>query len=150
MAERQSPDGGEDNNLSTKAVKGENLLKNSVSVATELSTINLNEENISKLMLPSSEKSKYFPPLRDGEDLHSLDIKSTRTGTKQDSRSDDIELIFKDMEPVILQTATMNISGVSSKIQKSKFEPVDVDLDSVSGWEDDESESDVIGMKETN
>ena len=135
LTERQSPDGDEDHDVSTRAII--DITVQSIPPTSEIATVESVEDNVSKLIL-SSHKPHYSPQLRD-DDLNLLDIKSSRT--KKDT-TDDIELLFKDlnMEPVILQTATVNISDVSPKVQKNKFEAVDVDLDDINGWEDDESE----------
>lgn len=71
------------------------------------------------------------------EDLSSLDVKCSRS--KQDSKFDDIDLMFKAMEPVILKTEIIEICRKNEMVTKknSKFEAIDVELENFDGWGDE-------------
>lgn len=67
------------------------------------------------------------------EDLNTLDIKCSKS--KNDDIDNDIESIFKDMEPVISKTAVVKVTSTNA----SKFKAVDVDVSDCGGWGDDDA-----------
>lgn len=67
------------------------------------------------------------------EDLSKLDVKCSKS--KNDSLDNDIEQMFKDMEPVISKTAVYKVSEMGNA-NKFKVAQVDCELDG-EGWGDD-------------
>jgi len=156
LPERLSPDGGEDSEETTFTqdindvvqidtesydITQENKMHDSI-----LSKPKLNAsltKNTSAVEVLNIEKSKIKPSRKNTtytcsrqveEDLSTLDVKCSRS--KHDAQFDDIELIFKDMEPKISRTAIMKIP-VTNETTKNKFRATEIDGDNFDGWGDE-------------
>lgn len=149
LSERPSPDGGEDLEEITLAQDVPIAIKIHNNLEDHASKLSLSESKLDILSLEDSTivevvdpKPKTKPILRDvtcpplkrlEEDLLTLDVKCSRS--KHDTQLNDIELIFKDMEPVISRTAIMKIPEVKTKVDK--FTVAEVDGDNFDGWGDE-------------
>lgn len=75
---------------------------------------------------------KYASSLITTEDLNTLDIKCSRS--KNDDADDDIEKMFKDMEPVISKTAVVKVTNNENQ---NKFKVANIESDDGKGWGDE-------------
>ena len=153
LPERLSPDGGEDVQLKTlpldvvHTVRGDDELNRDVAQEknsnerslSESKTSSSSAEGVSTVEMIKMKHAKLErfsegilrSSLKQDEDLTALDVKCSRL--KHNPQIDNIELIFKDMEPVISRTAIVEIPHAKANFQ-NKFTAAESEGDYFDGW----------------